>query len=95
MLQMYINSLLIDAIEVDFIFCDTLKKREARVEELCHFLANTHFSKSFVAHKKPHFRLVAGSRVNQAIKDDELINELVPELEKELQNNKKQMRICR
>lgn len=98
---MYINNLLIDSVEVDFRFCDTQKKREERVEELCHYLGNEHFSKSFVAHQEPNFIMIAESKVNNIIREDEFKNKLVPELEneldqlKKLQISKTKLRICK
>ena len=81
MLQMFIHNMLIDYIEVDFSFCDTVKKREERVKELAFYLSKEHFEHAFMAHVNPVFYLIASSKANDIIMED-FDNKLVPELGK-------------
>lgn len=83
MLQMYINTILIDAAEMDFRFCDTIKKKEEQVEDMQAFLYKQNFDKAFIAHLEPTYYLTASSKANQIIEDD-IDNKLVRELEEEL-----------
>ncbi|HEU5365714.1 MAG TPA: hypothetical protein VFU62_09285 [Hanamia sp.] len=64
-LEMYIADILIDSAEVDFSFCDTLKKREDSVKDLQHYLYALNFDHAFVSRQQPTFFLIAESRVNE------------------------------
>lgn len=87
MLQMYINNLLIDKAEMDFRFCDTMKKKEEQVEDMQAYLYKENFDKAFISHQEPTYYLTASSKANQIIEDD-IDNKLVSELEEELKNKR-------
>lgn len=83
MLTMYIHNMLIDKTEIDFSFCDTIKKREERVQEMRHYLYNNNFNKPFIARQEPVFYLSVSSKANDIIMQD-IDNKLITELEDEL-----------
>ena len=83
MLEMYIDNIPIDKAEMNFRFCDTIKKMEEEVEDMKHYLYKQNFDKAFIAHQEPTFFLTAQSKANEIIESD-IDNLLVPDLEEEL-----------
>lgn len=73
MLEMYIDNLLIDKAEPNFLFADTLRKRDEVIEDLKSYLYKQNFDKAFISRKEPLFALIAESKVNEIISDE--INE--------------------
>lgn len=84
---MYIDNILIDKAEMDFRFCDTLKKREEAVDDMKHFLYKQNFDKPFIARQRATFVLTAASKVNDVIADD-YDNRLIKDLNIDLKNKR-------
>jgi len=70
MLEMYINNLLIDRAETDFRFASTVRERDENVKDLCNHLYKENMDKAFISHQKPAFFLVAESKANMIIQQD-------------------------
>lgn len=99
---MYINQLLFDSVEIDFALCNTAKKRRECVEDIKNALIKEYYltlreyiPNPFVLPLQPRFVLTAESRASEIIKFDRVLNQLLPELEKELKTKKSQLRICK
>jgi len=80
---MYIHDILIDTAEMDFRFCDTIKKKEEQVQDMQAYLYKRNFDKAFIAHQEPTWCLTAESKANEILEKD-VDNLLVRELEEEL-----------
>ena len=98
MLEMYINNLLIDRAETDFRFASTVRERDENVKDLCNHLYKENMDKAFISHQKPAFFLVAESKANMIIQqdnDEALEYELSHELDSHLKIKQAMYRLCK
>ncbi|MEO8824104.1 MAG: hypothetical protein ABI366_11080 [Ginsengibacter sp.] len=77
---MYIDKILIDKAEPDLSIADTMRKRDAVIDDLKSFMYKQNFDKSFIAHKNPDFILVIESRVSDIIREGINNNDIRQEL---------------
>lgn len=81
---MYIDKILIDTAEPNLSIADTMRKRDAVIEDLKSYLYRENFDKAFIAHKNPDFVLVVESKVSdiirEGINEGDVLRELVYDL---------------
>jgi len=80
---MYIDNLLIDTAEPNFLFADTVNKRAEVINDLKAYLYKENFEKVVFAGKEPIYMLVAESKVSEIIRDgineENVLKELIYE----------------
>lgn len=83
LLQMFINNLLVDAVTINYPAGLTVKEKECIVKRKKKDLTSDFFSRHSIHYQKPHFILLAHSKVNVVIQDD-IENKLLVEFEQQL-----------